>query len=274
MNLRCFLAALLCATAACSTVPYDLHQQATNSKFTSRSVTANGFTLEAWYSPALGNDEAGRQYVYIEGDGRPWSADGQSPAANPSPVNALAFELMRESANAGMYLTRPCYFGNLDEKCSTTYWTAGRFSAEVVDAMADALVVLTEPDRPVVIVGYSGGGALAMLLAAKVQTVTAVVTVAGLLDTNAWIASHGYDPLKDSLNPADADLPVSVRQIHLVGSLDVNIPPTQSRAALVGSPRASLWVFEDFDHVCCWVDAWQDIRKRIETELNQFPHND
>jgi pimeloyl-ACP methyl ester carboxylesterase len=274
MNIRCLLLVVLCGTAACSTVPYDLRKQAAHSEFTSRSVIANGFTLEAWYSREIGRSEAGRQYVYIEGDGRPWSADGQSPTADPTPVNALAFELMRESAMSSLYLTRPCYFGNLDEKCVAANWTASRFSPEVVDAMAEAIVEVTEPGRPVVLIGYSGGGALAMLLAEEVATVTAVVTVAGLLDTSAWIASHGYDPLQDSLNPADVDLPVSVRQIHLVGGLDSNIPPDQTRAALAQSPRALLWVYDEFDHVCCWVDSWQDIRKQIESELNQSPRND
>ena len=72
--------------------------------------------------------------------------------------------------------------------------------------MAAALsdILQRRPYQGLVLIGYSGGGVLAMLLAEQFPATQAVVTVAGNLDTDAWAIEHGYSPLRGSLNPAFA----------------------------------------------------------------------
>jgi pimeloyl-ACP methyl ester carboxylesterase len=63
----------------------------------------------------------------------------------------------------------------------------------------------------VVWLGYSGGGVLAMLLAARVPETIGVVTIAANLDVQAWAAQQGGSPLIGSLDPArEPPLPAHV----------------------------------------------------------------
>jgi pimeloyl-ACP methyl ester carboxylesterase len=69
--------------------------------------------------------------------------------------------------------------------------------------MARALEGLVGDNNLVLLIGHSGG-ALAILLAARVPQVVAVVTIAGNLDTDVWTKLHGYLRLQGSLNPIAA----------------------------------------------------------------------
>lgn len=77
-----------------------------------------------------------------------------------------------------------------------------------------------------VLIGYSGGGAIATLLAVQRNDVALLVTIAGNLDTAQHSALHGVSPLSASLNPIDAAPRLgTTRQIHYNGGKDRNIPP-------------------------------------------------
>ena len=84
-------------------------------------------------------------------------------------------------------------------------WTGGRFSKSIIestDQVIDALKRSSGATR-LVLVGYSGGAAVAALVASQRQDVDALVTVAGNLDTNAWVRHHRISPLVGSMNPLD-----------------------------------------------------------------------
>jgi hypothetical protein len=84
-----------------------------------------------------------------------------------------------------------------------------------------------------------------------------VVTVAGNLDVDAWTRYHHYTPLLGSLNPANLPpLNPDISQYHLVGKKDQNIPFQFSQQAINRQPDASLLIFDDFDHACCWPKIW------------------
>jgi membrane-bound lytic murein transglycosylase len=63
-------------------------------------------------------------------------------------------------------------------------WTHLRYSPEVVASMVSALrrFLTLHPSRRVVLIGYSGGGTLAWLMAGQVSETAAIVTVAANLD--------------------------------------------------------------------------------------------
>lgn len=208
--------------------------------------------------------------VFLEGDGRPWTDDGQRPAANPDPVRAIARELALLEQRGSMVLGRPCYHGRYDAPgCGPELWTSGRYSATVVASMALALEQLVggSPTQPVVLVGYSGGGALALLVADRVTEVRAVVTLAANLDLEAWTASHGYLPLTDSLDPLAARALRPGCEIHLAAARDRVVPPSQLAAAVRRRPGALLWIERGADHACCWGRRWSTIAERIRTQL-------
>jgi hypothetical protein len=206
-------------------------------------------------------------HVYIDGDGTPWERD--RPAADPTPRNPLVLELMRLDEGRSLYLGRPCYHGLAgDPGCAPALWTSDRYSDAVVSSMTAALRahVASQTFDRVAFIGYSGGGALAMLLAPRVPQAAAVVTVASNLDTDAWTAHHRYLRLAGSLNPAaQAPLPPNVYQRHYVGDRDRVVPP---KTLPVGSLEgATVVLVPGFDHVCCWPRLWPSILADLHRAL-------
>jgi pimeloyl-ACP methyl ester carboxylesterase len=228
--------------------------------------------------------ESHRLWVFIDGDGSPWIEGGTQVASDPTPRNPLALNLAARTPGAVLYLARPCYFtAHTDAACTPRAWTDGRFGVDVVDSLTAVLSEFMRGHdvRDVVLVGYSGGGTLAVLMAPRLAaavtpdgvshrstTVVAVVTVAGNLDTDQWTAMHAYQPLSASLNPALAPpIPDDIRQVHLVGALDSNVPPVAMTRYLSQVPARQVWAFADFDHRCCWVEQWPHVLARLQREL-------
>jgi len=198
-------------------------------------------------------------HVYLDGDGTPWRAG--TPAADPTPRSALVLQLMRLDDGPALYLGRPCYHGLVtDPGCVVALWTSERYSDVVVASMAAALGrhPMTQATDRLAFIGYSGGGVLATLLAARFAQTSAVVTVAANLDIDAWAARHGYVPLAGSLNPASQPaLPSHVYQRHYLGGRDRVVPPDIVSGATFD--RRTLVLEPDFDHVCCWRRLWPSI---------------
>jgi pimeloyl-ACP methyl ester carboxylesterase len=124
-----------------------------------------------------------------------------------------------------LYLTRPCQYLSDEERraCEVSDWTRGRFREAWVarlDQVIDAEKNLQGAPR-IVLAGYSGGGVLAALLAARRRDVACLITVAAPLDHAAWTRLHRVSPLSASLNPADYRTALaSIPQVHLTGSED------------------------------------------------------
>ncbi|MDD0842650.1 alpha/beta fold hydrolase [Pseudomonas sp. Gutcm_11s] len=204
--------------------------------------------------------------IYLEGDGLAWLSSRQ-PSADPTPLNPLALRLaLAQPSGPVAYLGRPCqYLGAERPPCNRRYWTGARFAEEIVDSLDSAADQLKARAgaRSLVLVGYSGGGALALLLAARRDDVRRVVTVAGNLDHAAWTQYHRVSPLSDSLNPADLRTRLgSVEQLHLLGGQDRVIPPVLVEAFVAGYPpghRAKVRVVPEYDHNCCWAEQWPQL---------------
>lgn len=204
-------------------------------------------------------------HVYIEGDGSPW-VQSTRIALDPSPRRPLALQLMRKDHLADtLYLGRPCYFnhnryGLADPNCHFRLWTSDRYSETVVSSMTQALntTLSSHTYTEVILIGYSGGGTLAILMAQHLQIPVKVITVAANLDTDAWTTHHGYTPLYGSLNPARVVTSQGIAQIHLRGRNDKTVPPglNEEFLARLGQKQD---VIEEFDHACCWLEAWPEL---------------
>ena len=201
-------------------------------------------------------------WVYIEGDGVPWT-DEIIPADDPTPRALVAFSMMIEGPRPAVYLGRPCYFdARRDARCEPVWWTHRRFGPEVIDSMVTALRRIVDArgwsGRRINLVGFSGGGTLATLMASQIDELCALVTLASPLDVDEWSASRGFSPLAGSANPAlRAPLPAAVRQLHLRGERDRTVPPDNGAAYLRGNPAAEVRLVANVGHGDEWVAVWR-----------------
>lgn len=206
-------------------------------------------------------------HVYIEGDGVPWR-QRTVIASDPTAFNNLMLRLMDRDPGPAIYVGRPCYFGLArDADCNPDVWTFSRYSRQVVDSMAAAIARQADGFDQLVLLGHSGGGALAMMLAEQLRRVSAVVTVAGNLNVDGWTSHHSYTPLHGSLDPSNRPpLPARIRQLHLLGERDRKIPPTIVESTLRRQSGATVWRFERYTHGCCWSDIWPDVLRWLRNE--------
>ena len=211
-------------------------------------------------------DGEGLLHIYLDGDGTPWLTPG-IVAADPTPRKTLVLNLMAQDGAPSLYLGRPCYHGFSQPPCSPLLWTARRYSPEVVASMAAALrnVLDRSAYSGIVLIGYSGGGALAMLLAERDDRTRMIVTVAGNLDHEQWTGMHNYSPLTGSLNPARrAPLSDKIAQLHLIGSQDNNIDPAVVESVVKKQSYATLLkIIENYNHNCCWETTWQQTLNEV-----------
>jgi pimeloyl-ACP methyl ester carboxylesterase len=199
-------------------------------------------------------------WVFIDGDGNAWLRDGLA-SEDPTPGDPLALRLMLDIAAPGLYLARPCTFdlARLDPRCSAQVWTVDRYSEAVIESMQMALRERLA-DVPVVLVGFSGGGVLALQLAQRAQNAVGVVTIASNLDVGSWVEHHGYAAaLADRSAALTFPLRAALVQLHVFGGMDDNTPYSLSADLLSEDSRARVKVFEGADHDCCWLDLWPTI---------------
>ncbi|MBU1973644.1 MAG: alpha/beta hydrolase [Gammaproteobacteria bacterium] len=198
--------------------------------------------------------------IYIEGDGAAWSSP-YHPPSDPTPPQPLALALAAADTRADVvYLGRPCQYleSAALAACPTDYWLQRRFAPEVVAAYMAAIDRLEAVHRAhrVTLVGYSGGGVIAALLAQRRTDVEVLVTVAAPLALGEWVRGHGVSELAGSLDPAAAGTTVRATwAVHFVGERDKVVPPAvvERFVELKGGRLVRL---ADHDHDCCWARDW------------------
>ena len=209
--------------------------------------------------------------IYIEGDGRAW-IDQATPSSDPTPRDPIALRLATaHDTTAAAYIARPCqYTLEADAgRCQTAIWTNARYSQPVLAAISQAVNHLKTHfgAQDVILVGYSGGGVVAALLAAHRSDISLLITVAANLDTDYWTQHHRVSPLVGSMNPTDFGNKLKqVRQIHFVGTDDKVVPPSVARSYILKVDEALLHTIkhvEDADHTCCWDDLWRTLARGI-----------
>ena len=206
-------------------------------------------------------------HIYIEGDGNAFDSQGRV-TDDPTPLKPTALELaVSDQSPATVYLARPCQYWGADQSpsCSRYFWTSGRFSEEVVDSMNTAVTKVVRWLKPssVTLIGFSGGGAVATLVAARRTDIANVITVAGTLDPDVWMDHHELPRLRGSLNPkAFASRLGALKQAHIVGADDKIMPRAVAdsyMAALSPHHKARVISVPGYDHQCCWAKNWPDL---------------
>jgi len=254
VSIACFL-----GLAGCTTPAERFASAAANFGFYGFSLNAGIFDHQ-FYTNANVTQDINEKilHVYLDGDGTPWEKH-QWLTDDPTSRTPLILDLMRQDKATAIFLGRPCYQGlNKTSACHYKYWTSHRYSKQVVDSMVKVLKLWLNkhPFKKVVLIGYSGGGTLAALMAPYLPEVQTIVTLAANLDVEAWSRYHGYKPLPESLNPAGIPLNANLRQIHIAG-LEDKIVPAQIIESYAKKQANALYLpYAHFDHHCCWVKEW------------------
>lgn len=257
--LRCCYSLIVSLVLASGCAEHKLVAQSDRYGFDHSVLGGDGFSHRIVYKAGIGPVA----HIYIEGDGRPW-LNQRRIAADPTPQKPLMLELMALDPAPAAFLGRPCYFELDDAACTPELWTHKRYSLEVVESLNAALDVIARDYEHIVLIGHSGGGTLAMLLAPRRSDVMAIVTLAGNLDTTRWVQYHNYSPLIGSLNPAaQAPLPESISQWHYLGDDDAKITPEMLLPMISQQPHTRLQLLGNIDHSCCWASVWPGILDQL-----------
>lgn len=202
--------------------------------------------------------------VYIEGDGLAWlSRTEVSLDPTPREAQGLALAAVDPAANV-VYIARPCQFTARakNPNCGAAYWTGKRFAPEVIASIGQALdqIAAQAPGQKINLIGYSGGGAVAVLVAAQRKDVASIRTVAGNLDHAEVNRLHKVSPMDGSLNAIDvAPQLAKIPQIHFSGADDTTIPPTiavRFRTAAASS-CVRTEVVAGAAHETGWTERWR-----------------
>ena len=240
---------------------------ATRAGMTALQVNGGAFVLQTFMR--LGKPGA-PIHVYGEGDGFAWINRSQ-PSPDPTPTDPTALRLAAADPSPNVvYVARPCQYvrSGGSRRCEEDYWTERRFASEVVESVDEVIGKLKERGGGGLIdlFGFSGGGAVAALTAARRTDVASLRTVAGNLDHVVMNQRAEVSPLIGSLNAADvADKLSAVPQIHFIGGED-NITPSYIAESYKAHARRkdciAIVPVPGVSHIDGWTERWGSLFKR------------
>ena len=259
------LALSLPALAGCAALDRDMNAEAIAKPagLKRMAMKTDAFVLTAFVRIA---DPTAPVNVYIEGDGLAWLSRSEV-SLDPTPKDALGLSLASvDLAPNVVYIARPCQFTARakNPNCAIPYWTSKRFAPEVIASMGQAvdLVAAQVPGQKINLVGYSGGGAVAVLVAASRKDVATIRTVAGNLDHAEVNRLHGVSPLSGSLNAIDVAAGLArIPQIHWSGGADTTVPPAIAERfrQASGSSCVVARTVAGATHETGWRERWREL---------------
>lgn len=253
---------LLLLLGACANPRAEAERLATTQNMRPVQLRTDAFTLSAFVRQT---DPSGPLVIYVEGDGRAW-LNRSTPSSDPTPHAPVALWLaVRDPSPNVAYVARPCQYAarEQDAACaSARYWTSHRFAEEVVAATSQAVDQLKggSQRRGVHLVGFSGGAAIAALVAARRDDVLSLRTVAGNLDNDAFARLHKVSAMPNSLDAVQVAARLAkLPQVHLVGARDETVPRAvvESYVRAMGSSACvSVVEVAGASHEGPWQEAW------------------
>ena len=208
--------------------------------------------------------------VYIEGDGRSW-IDRRTISPNPTPPNPTALKLaVLDNSSNVLYLARPCQYVDLkfERNCSKQTWTSHRYSSDVIEAYNEILNHLKKNNKDFTfnLIGHSGGGTVAVLVAANRDDIKSIRTLAANLDHVALNRERNVSQLEGSLNPINFAKKINfLPQVHYQGKNDKVIPQWVAKkfVKFSNSSCVSSMSLIEVTHENGWEDFWQNNYKII-----------
>lgn len=258
-TLIAFILAL--ALTGCAAPPTD--KLAVQNNFKKNYIQTSKFNLASYQKILQPGADVN---IYIEGDGRAWSGRYRL-SSDPSPRYGTTMRLATLDPNPNIvYLARPCQYSPEDLKtvCDSKYWSLARYSLEVVSSLDMAISNIKQQcsAKNIHLIGYSGGGALAVLIAAQRTDVASIRTVAGNLDLSTMDEIHKTTPLSESLDPiAVAQKIQHIPQLHFVGGKDHIVPEIIAKnfVKAAGLDPRTVIVIKKAAHNTQWDKSWQQL---------------
>ncbi len=230
--------------------------------FEKKLVKAGDFVLTTYQRIT---DKRQPYVFYIEGDGS-ITAGNYAIANNPTPSKIMLLKLATLDPRPNIvYMARPCQYTEpeLNPKCREEYWVDKRLSEEVIKSINIAVDIISGGSSASLI-GFSGGGGIAVLVAARNKNIQDVITIAGNLDIVRFSDYHKVYALKKSLNPIEYAKKINnIPQLHLSGDKDAIVPTriTNAYVAFSSSVCVASKVFPGITHTTGWELIWQDVLK-------------
>lgn len=199
-----------------------------------------------------------------------------------SPNNPVTLHLAtKDNADNLAYIAQPCRYTNIDD-CAQKFGGSKAYSDETVQAYSAALDEMgARYDlEGFHLIGYSGGAAIAALLAEKRSDVLSIRSVAGILDTDTYAAFHGKIRMSGSTNPTKAAAHIKdIPQFHFIGGKDGQVPPAVLHGYLQAMPQNNCvhsLMIQEATHDKGWVDKWPELLKLplscyMKTESLELP---
>ncbi len=202
---KIFISGLLLLCTACTGLPQ------TPEGFETKYVETEHFTFAVWEKETVQKNDILR--FYIEGDG------------TPNPKNPTALKLAEKDTHPNIIvLTRPCQYVQEDVCKNPAIWGQERYHPEIMNEMEELTTFLIQKHQAkgIEFVAYDGGAPVAFNLAARLGGTKKIITVAGILDIDAYTQKNGLAPMPNAENAAVQKKFViaQIPQIHYVGSND------------------------------------------------------
>lgn len=201
---------------------------------------------------------------YLEGDGAAFNGKYQI-SKNPTPRKQMLMHLASLDPRPNVvYVARPCQYTDMELnptcKHDPSFWTNKRLSEEVIISMNHVINKVNTNNNKFSLVGFSGGGAVAVLVAARNDKVKDIITVAGNLDIKAFVEYHNVSPMVGSMNPIEVATMINhLPQIHLSGGKDKIVSPIIGDKFVQASGNGKCVhhkIIEDASHNKGWDVVW------------------
>lgn len=194
---------------------------ASENNFEKKIIQSQGFEIVTYQKIQNPSSE----YIfYIEGDGLIFDKVRYQITKDPTPNSIFLIELanmdMRDNI---VYVARPCQFIDIDSSdvCKDNkLWTSHRYSPKIISVMRDVINKISL-GKNYQLIGFSGGGGIASLIAKDSNNISSLVTIAGNIDHVSFNEYQNSAHMTGSLNPVDyAKELAKIPQIHYSGSRD------------------------------------------------------
>jgi len=203
--------------------------------------------------------------VIIEGDGNAW-INRYTPSSDPTPKRPLNFIEPSSLPPSWIYLGRPCQFNkDTDENiCNSLLWTMDRFAEPTIQLYNDFLDSIKSQYglSSFDLLGYSGGGTIAAILASQRSDVRTLTTLAGNLDVTLFNEHHKVSAMPSAINPKDlVEQLEKVPQRHVIGLEDDIVPVKiieSYRKSFVKDDCIKVETVETLEHNRGWKDYWHN----------------
>lgn len=208
-------------------------------------------------------DETKPYVFYIEGDGAAFISRTKV-SLDPTPKKHMLLNLaaMDKRPNV-IYVARPCQYTpmHLNPKCNNHYWTDKRMSDDSAESINKAINSINNGHK-FSLIGFSGGGGIAVLVAARNPMTHDIISIAANLDHATFTDLHKVTPMTASLNPIKYAKQINkIPQLHLSGGKDKIVPDIIAEKFVKASASRCVKqkIYKNASHNKGWEEVWKEI---------------